>query len=51
MTRWRRTGSVDRAAVARIVFDRPEEREWLQGVLWPRVGARVAEWRAELDRA
>jgi dephospho-CoA kinase len=43
-------GSVDRAAVARIVFDRPEEREWLQGVLWPRVGARVAEWRAKLDR-
>ncbi len=31
------------------MFDRPEEREWLQGVLWPRVGARVAEWRAELD--
>ena len=43
-------GSVDRAAVARIVFDRPDEREWLQGVLWPRVGARVAEWRTELDR-
>jgi dephospho-CoA kinase len=42
-------GSVDRAAIARIVFNRPEEREWLQGVLWPRVGARVAEWRAELD--
>ena len=36
--------------MARIVFDRPEEREWLQGVLWPRVGARVAEWRAELER-
>jgi dephospho-CoA kinase len=44
-------GAVDRAAIARIVFDRPEEREWLQGVLWPCVGARVAEWRAELDRA
>jgi len=43
-------GSVDRAAVARIVFDRPEEREWLQSVLWPRVGARMAEWRTELDR-
>jgi dephospho-CoA kinase len=42
-------GTVDRAAIARIVFDRPEEREWLQGALWPRVGARVAEWRAELD--
>jgi dephospho-CoA kinase len=42
-------GAVDRAAVARIVFERPEEREWLQGVLWPRVGERLAGWRAELD--
>ena len=42
-------GAVDRAAVARVVFERPEEREWLQGVLWPRVGERVAAWRAELD--
>lgn len=44
------TGPIDRAAIARIVFDRPEEREWLQGVLWPRVAARVAEWRTELSR-
>ena len=43
-------GTVDRAAIARIVFDRPGEREWLQGVLWPRVGARMIEWRAGLDR-
>ena len=42
-------GAVDRGAIARIVFDRPEEREWLQGMLWPRVGARVAEWREGLD--
>jgi len=42
-------GTVDRAAIARIVFDRPEDREWLQGMLWPRVGARVVEWRAQLD--
>jgi dephospho-CoA kinase len=41
--------AVDRAAVARVVFERPEEREWLQTVLWPRVGERVAAWRAELD--
>ncbi len=40
---------VDRPAIARIVFDRTEEREWLQSVLWPRVGAHMAEWRAELD--
>ena len=42
-------GSVDRGAIARIVFDRPEEREWLQGMLWPRVGARMFEWRTRLD--
>ena len=42
-------GQVDRAAVARVVFDAPEERKWLEGVLWPRVGARVAEWRQELE--
>jgi dephospho-CoA kinase len=32
------------------VFERPEEREWLQNVLWPRVGERMVAWRAELDR-
>jgi dephospho-CoA kinase len=42
-------GAVDRAAIARIVFDRPEEREWLQGVVWPRVGERMVDWRARLD--
>jgi dephospho-CoA kinase len=43
-------GAVDRAAVARVVFERPDEREWLQSVLWPRVGERMVAWRAELDR-
>ena len=40
-------GAVDRAAVARHAFAAPEERAWLEGMLWPRVGARVAAWRAE----
>jgi dephospho-CoA kinase len=31
------------------VFDAPAERKWLEGVLWPRVGARVAQWREELE--
>ena len=44
-------GEVDRDAVARLVFDAPDERRWLEGVLWPRVGARVAEWRAGLESA
>ena len=39
-------GSVDRAAVARHAFAAPAERAWLEGLLWPRVGERVAAWRA-----
>ena len=38
-------GSVDRAAVARRAFADPAERGWLEQLLWPRVGARVAAWR------
>lgn len=41
-------GEIDRTSVAEAVFGRPDEREWLEGVLWPRVGRRVAEWRAEV---
>lgn len=37
-------GVVDRAAVARRAFATPEDRAWLEGVVWPLVGARVAEW-------
>jgi dephospho-CoA kinase len=38
-------GTVDRPAVARRAFASPGERAWLEGLLWPRVGARVAAWR------
>ncbi|MGZ8513077.1 MAG: dephospho-CoA kinase [Candidatus Limnocylindria bacterium] len=41
---------VDRAAIASIVFERPEELTWLEGELFPRVGLRTAAWRAELER-
>ena len=44
-------GEVDRALVAERVFGDPEAREWLEGLLWPRVGARVTEWRDETDAA
>jgi dephospho-CoA kinase len=44
-------GEVDRGAVARAAFADPRERAWLEGLLWPRVGQRVARWRAGLDRA
>lgn len=40
-------GTVDRAAVAAHAFASDEERAWLEGVLWPRVGARVAAWREQ----
>jgi len=41
-------GLVDRDAVARIVFADEEQRRWLESVLWPRVGARMAEWAQEV---
>ena len=44
-------GRTDRRAVAEIVFERPAEREWLEGVLWPRVRARVADWHAQVEAA
>jgi dephospho-CoA kinase len=37
-------GSVDRAAVAQRAFARPEDRAWLEQLLWPIVGERVAQW-------
>jgi dephospho-CoA kinase len=39
-------GVVDRAAVARSAFASDEDRAWLEGLIWPKVGERVAEWRA-----
>jgi dephospho-CoA kinase len=44
-------GDIDRAAVAEIVFERPQELSWLESTLFPRVGERVASWRAELERS
>ncbi len=44
-------GQIDRGAVAAWVFERPEERAWLEGELWPRVGRRISEWRAEVEAA
>ncbi len=37
-------GLVDRSAVAERAFAREEDRAWLEGLLWPLVGARVAAW-------
>lgn len=38
-------GNIDRSAVAAHAFADAGERAWLEGVLWPRVGARVMAWR------
>ncbi len=41
-------GIVDRGVLAGRAFATPEDRAWLEGVLWPRVGARMAAWRDSL---
>jgi dephospho-CoA kinase len=38
-------GVVDRSAVARAAFSGDDERAWLEGFIWPRVGERVAAFR------
>jgi dephospho-CoA kinase len=43
-------GEVDRGRVASVVFADDEQRAWLEGLLWPRVGQRIGEWRQELER-
>ena len=42
-------GLVDRAELARRAFATPEDREWLEGLLWPRVGARMQSWRSAIS--
>ena len=42
-------GQIDRGAVASRVFGDDEKRKWLESVLWPRVGQRVAEFRATTE--
>jgi dephospho-CoA kinase len=44
-------GRLARDRVGEIVFARPEELTWLESVLHPLVGQRVAEWRRDLDPA
>jgi dephospho-CoA kinase len=41
-------GEIDRARVAEIVFQSPEELEWLESEIHPLVGARVVEWAGGL---
>ena len=43
-------GVIDRGALATRAFATADERQWLEQLLWPRVGARAAQWRAEQAR-
>jgi len=47
MERW---GTTDRSEIARHAFATPEDRKWLEELLWPRVGARMWAWRQEQER-
>jgi dephospho-CoA kinase len=44
-------GVVDRSRLARLAFADPQERAWLEGVIWPLVGERIWHWRQELEAA
>ena len=44
-----RDGAVDRGALARVAFATPEARQWLEGLLWPRVAKRMAAWRSAME--
>lgn len=41
-------GELDRSKIAARVFGDEEARAWLEQLLWPRVGERVAAWRVAL---
>jgi dephospho-CoA kinase len=38
-------GVVDRGVLAGLAFATTEDRGWLEGMLWPLVGSRMAAWR------
>ena len=46
MERW---GTTDRSEIASKAFATPEDRQWLEELLWPRVGARMWTWRKEQE--
>lgn len=44
-------GEVDRKALAGKAFASPDERRWLEALIWPRVGQRVIAFRARAQAA
>ena len=43
-----RFGSAERDEIARRAFATSQDREWLEGLLWPRVAARMVAWREQI---
>jgi dephospho-CoA kinase len=48
MERW---GTTERSEIAEHAFATPEDRQWLEELLWPRVGQRMWEWRQAREAA
>src|SRR4051794_41496406 len=44
-------GVVDRPAIAKAAFASPDERAWLEQLIWPRVAQRVLAFREEASAA
>ena len=43
-------GVVDRSALAEAAFATGQGREWLEEMLWPRVGERMQRWRRQVEQ-
>jgi dephospho-CoA kinase len=44
-----RDDEVDRHALAEKIFAGDGDRQWVEGLLWPRVDRRMLAWREEVD--
>ena len=44
-----RGGVIYRPALARAAFATSEDRQWLESLLWPRVGERMVAWRETVE--
>ncbi len=46
-----RFGTIDRGELAQRAFATAGDRAWLEGLLWPKVGERMLQWRREIPPA
>jgi dephospho-CoA kinase len=44
-------GVIDRDVLAQRAFATADDRAWLEGLLWPRVGAQMVAWREQAEHA